>query len=98
LESNALALASQPSPDDSDYSTRESSLLESNRADRLTEGFARLLHEIGSVGVAPERTTRLVLLGLFAQGHVLGEDRPGVGKTLLAKSIGQAIDATFTRI
>lgn len=62
------------------------------------ENFERLFREVRAVVVAPERTVRLALLALFAQGHVLIEDRPGVGKTLLAKSIAQAIDGTFTRV
>ena len=60
--------------------------------------FDVLLANVRSVVVAPERTVRLALLGLFAQGHVLLEDRPGVGKTLLAKSIAQSIDGRFTRV
>ena len=64
----------------------------------FTEAFERLLSNVSSVVVAPEHTVRLALLGLFAQGHVLIEDRPGVGKTLLAKSIAESIDGTFTRV
>ncbi len=48
--------------------------------------------------VTSTRTVRLALLGLVASGHVLVEDRPGVGKTLLAKSIAQAIDGRFSRV
>ena len=62
------------------------------------DAFERLLANVSSVVVAPEHTVRLALLGLFAQGHVLVEDRPGVGKTLLAKSIAESIDGTFTRV
>ncbi len=40
----------------------------------------------------------LVLLCLVAEGHVLIEDVPGVGKTLLAKSMARSIDCTFNRI
>jgi MoxR-like ATPase len=40
----------------------------------------------------------LVLMCLIAEGHVLIEDVPGVGKTLLAKSIARSIDCTFHRI
>jgi len=40
----------------------------------------------------------LALLGLFAQGHVLLEDLPGVGKALLAKTIAGSIDGRFSRI
>jgi MoxR-like ATPase len=37
-------------------------------------------------------------LPLFAQGYVLEEDRPGVGKMLLAKSIARAIDGMFIKV
>ncbi len=40
----------------------------------------------------------LVITGLIAGGHVLVEDVPGVGKTLLAKSLARSIDCTFRRI
>jgi MoxR-like ATPase len=40
----------------------------------------------------------LVLMCLLAEGHVLVEDVPGVGKTLLAKSLARSIDCTFHRI
>lgn len=40
----------------------------------------------------------LVVLGLIAEGHVLVEDVPGVGKTTLAKALAQSIDAPFGRI
>ena len=65
---------------------------------RFLVRFDALLANVASAVVAPERTIRLALLGLFAQGHVLLEDRPGVGKTLLAKSIAQSIDGRFTRV
>ena len=60
--------------------------------------FQALEANISKVVVASQRTVHLALLGLFADGHVLVEDRPGVGKTLLAKTIAQSIDGTFTRV
>ena len=71
---------------------------DSTAVDAFVDGFGRLLANVTSAVVAPEHTVRLVLIGLFAQGHVLVEDRPGVGKTLLAKSIAESIDGRFTRI
>jgi MoxR-like ATPase len=40
----------------------------------------------------------LLLIGLLARGHVLIEDVPGVGKTVLARSLARSIDCKFTRI
>ncbi len=41
---------------------------------------------------------RLALVTLIAEGHLLIEDVPGVGKTLLAKAIARSIDCSFRRI
>lgn len=71
---------------------------ETDQIASFAHAFDRLLSNVAAVVVAPEHTVRLALLGLFAQGHVLVEDRPGVGKTLLAKSIAESIDGTFTRV
>jgi MoxR-like ATPase len=44
------------------------------------------------------RAVDLLLTGLLARGHVLIEDVPGVGKTVLAKSLARSIDCRFSRI
>src|SRR5918997_1098648 len=41
---------------------------------------------------------RLTLVALVAEGHVLLEDVPGVGKTMLAKSIARSVGCTWSRI
>src|SRR5262245_66650121 len=41
---------------------------------------------------------RLALVALVAEGHLLIEDVPGVGKTMLAKAIARSIDCSFRRI
>ena len=60
--------------------------------------FDELLDQILGVVVTSPQKVRLALLGLFAQGHVLLDDLPGVGKTLLAKTIAGSIDGRFSRI
>ena len=60
--------------------------------------FDEMLNQIGGGGCHLPQKARLALLGLFAQGHVLLEDLPGVGKALLAKTIAGSIDWRFSRI
>ena len=66
--------------------------------DTFQERFERLLDHIAGVVVTSRQNIRLALLGLFAQGHILLEDLPGVGKTLLAKTIATSVEGEFSRI
>ena len=47
---------------------------------------------------APRETLELCVLCLLAEGHVIIEDFPGVGKTVLAKSLARSLDLTFSRL
>jgi MoxR-like ATPase len=65
---------------------------------RYQELVTGLMDAISSTVVVSETSVRYVLLGLVAQGHILLEDSPGVGKTLLAKTLAQCIQGRFSRI
>ncbi|HWP41082.1 MAG TPA: AAA family ATPase, partial [Tepidisphaeraceae bacterium] len=62
------------------------------------ETVERLRGNIGMVFLGHSRAVDLLLIGLLARGHVLIEDVPGVGKTVLAKSLARSIDCKFSRI
>ncbi len=57
-----------------------------------------LVGNIRRVVVAEPNVVKLAVLGLLSQGHVLLDDYPGVGKTLLAKALAQSIHADFKRV
>jgi len=57
-----------------------------------------LLDNINKVIIGKEDAVKLILTALFAKGHILIEDVPGVGKTMLAKSLALSVNADFKRI
>jgi MoxR-like ATPase len=64
----------------------------------VAELGARLRDNIARAVKAPEAVIRDVLVALFAEGHVLIEDYPGVGKTALARALARSIEAEYARI
>ncbi|MEV1115132.1 MoxR family ATPase [Actinosynnema sp. NPDC049800] len=57
-----------------------------------------VLAAVGTVVVGRERSLRLALAAILAGGHVLLEDVPGLGKTLMARSLAQALKLDFKRL
>jgi MoxR-like ATPase len=57
-----------------------------------------ILDELERAVVGRRRTLELVLIGVLAGGHVLLEDLPGLGKTLIARSFAKVLGLDFTRI
>src|SRR6476660_4910471 len=58
----------------------------------------RLLQNIDTVVLGKPEVIKLAVVALLAEGHVLIEDVPGVGKTLLARALAASIDCSFRRL
>ena len=65
---------------------------------RFASQFREIEENVERVVQGKRREIRLALAALIAEGHVLIEDVPGVGKTMLAKAIARSIDCSFRRI
>jgi MoxR-like ATPase len=65
---------------------------------RFASSFQSIVDNVARVIQGKDREVRLALICLVAEGHVLIEDVPGVGKTMLAKSVARSIDCSFRRI
>jgi MoxR-like ATPase len=68
------------------------------RAQEFITAFRALRTEVSKVIVGHDDVIAHVLISLFAGGHVLLEGVPGLGKTLLIKTLAESLDLTFSRI
>ncbi len=66
--------------------------------ERFAARFRDIESNVEKVVRGKDREIRLALVALIAEGHLLIEDVPGVGKTMLAKAIARSIDCSFRRI
>ncbi len=64
----------------------------------MAERLATLRAELGRVVVGQSEVIDLVLLGMLCHGHVLLEGVPGIGKTLLVRTLAQALHLDFARV
>lgn len=68
------------------------------RAQEFRQAYQRVQQEIGKVIVGHTEVVHGVLTCLFVGGHALLEGVPGLGKTLLVRTLSQVLDLTFSRI
>jgi len=65
---------------------------------RIKEAADKLSNNVSKVIVGKKETIELVLVALLCEGHVLIEDVPGIGKTMLAKAVARSLGCSFKRI
>ncbi|MBI3976635.1 MAG: MoxR family ATPase [Chloroflexi bacterium] len=65
---------------------------------QVREVAARVQEQIGRVIVGKGSAIELLVAAVFAEGHVLFEDVPGIGKTSLAKALARSLGCTFQRV
>ncbi|HMC88911.1 MAG TPA: MoxR family ATPase [Gemmataceae bacterium] len=68
------------------------------RAQQFRQAYARVQSEIGKIIVGHTEIVHGVLTCLFVGGHALLEGVPGLGKTLLVRTLGQVLDLKFNRV
>ncbi|GAA5423069.1 putative ATPase [Tetragenococcus halophilus subsp. halophilus] len=66
--------------------------------EEITGKIPRLIDEVEKVIFGKRESIRLTIAALLAGGHVLFEDVPGVGKTMMIKTLAKAISGTFSRV
>lgn len=64
----------------------------------MQAGINDIRKNMAGVIVSKEKVTDYILTAMLANGHVLLEDVPGTGKTLIAKTLAKSVDAQFSRI
>jgi MoxR-like ATPase len=78
--------------------TSESTVDELVPVAEIARQCGTVLASVGTVVVGRSRTLRMAMAAVLAGGHVLFEDVPGLGKTLMARSIAQALGLEFQRL
>ena len=65
---------------------------------KIQEFSIKIVDNLKKVIVGKDQTIEMVVIGLLSKGHLLIEDVPGVGKTMLARSLAKSLECSFRRI
>ena len=95
---NAYPAANPPSVPGQHPAVRPHEPLPAAQVQAFAEIAARLAANISGVVLGKPQVVRLTVTALFAQGHLLLEDVPGVGKTTLARAIAASVQGKWRRI
>ena len=79
-------------------SSHDEPIIIGDDASPVADWARRVLGEINKVFIGQDRLVRGVLAALLAEGHVLIESVPGLGKTLLVRALGRVLGCAFNRI
>lgn len=67
-------------------------------SEELNPTIEKIIQNIGKVMIGKREAAELTMAALLAEGHVLLEDVPGVGKTMMVRALAKSLSATFKRI
>jgi len=100
-ESSAPAAPSRPETPHESYKLVQQSDWSGEDMDRihhLREAHDKIIEQIRKAVVGQDKVVRLTMIGLFGQGHCLLMGVPGIGKTLLVRTLAQSLSLTFRRV
>ena len=72
--------------------------IDMGQVQKLKEGYNKIISEVGKVFVGQKEVLDLLLVAILSRGHTLLEGVPGLGKTLLVRTLSKVLDLKFRRI